>query len=1016
MRVKGFRVDASLWEALRVGQRKSIETAFSYLTKREVNGSCLISLPTGAGKSGVITMLSHFSRQTRILVISHRRAVCEQLFNELNGDFFNRVAPGQEIKKKEVFRFSGHALTPGVHITTFQKLASLADADVDALKESVELLIVDEGHSEPSPVWSQITRGLDARKIIVTATPYRNDLFTFDVDPSSSYLYTFSEAVDEGVLEPPDFETVQSDAIVARVETILGQHPGVKCIVKCKRFEDIERYFAVFSNKFKTLAIHERYSGDDGEHKRASVPAKLKESDWQVIIHQKKLDEGVDIPQAKILVLTYNVANGRELVQTVGRIVRKHNGYPSRVMELDTAANSSMWENYRDFDSYLALPVNRRAFLDSLDMARLLKNYLSGFPDISYFESTFRKKFDLSTFDVKDSLTIPLASLCFVRKVAGFSLEATTDRMSWDATRVGELVEVRHEEFGMNVLLSVCFNNSKFLKEHLFFQPSLEVTILKDLGDFVAVFDSRGRDFSYEENLYLGAAIDINALLTLAARGSSTRTKETHAAAISTTRRRPERVSHKGQNLETIGAIQSNSAYALTTAKIDNVDESGEKHSSYYLGVRSGRVSDQMNRNFSLREMGTWLDDVAGVIREAPSRRSELLDSYAKPISEVPTVAPTSAVIDLSDQESPLYLKVGDNLVRLENSFHYCVYDDGFSFTPDHPSLKFQVQYDDQGLAVLSCDSAIAYSRDPERIEADEHESSLIELLNTVDLKVLYADGTSYFNGNFYQVTLPTHRGFRLEASTLGGLILALPDLLDEELTEKGEEAVDADEFCPKSIFFLIDRLKGIANATATVRELGPLFPHIPEVDLILCTDMGTEPADFILSSPTKLAFVHVKCGTSSQRPQSSAGALAEVGSQALKNLEMLNSSNHDLRPANWTNLLATWPSPTADRSLTERVRLFEGRRFENPDGDTDLRNEKLGLAWTKIAERRASPSVEKEIWIIAGNSFSRSHFGAALERGRDAAGESLQAYQLLDSWKSAAVNNDVALKFFVSP
>ncbi|AFT90260.1 DEAD/DEAH box helicase [Paraburkholderia phenoliruptrix] len=1016
MRVKGFEVEQELWDALRHGQKESVATALGFLRKRETAKSCLISLPTGAGKTGVIAFLAHVATQRRVLVISHRRAVRDQLFNEINGRFFGKVAPGLRMRKKSVLHLSQPVLSPGIYVTTFQKLSGLPSDELEIVKSNVDLLIVDEGHSEPSPVWSQVARGLNAKKIVVTATPYRNDLFAFDIDPESSFVYTFSQAVRDQVLEDPTFERIDVDHLVQRVREVITVYPKAQCIVKCRRFGDIERYFDLFFQTFRTLAIHEQFAGRTSNEHRVSVPADLSDSDWEVIVHQHKLDEGVDIPRAKVLILTYDVGSGRELVQSIGRVVRKFEDYPSWVIETGSDANRSMWRNYREFDSYLASPAKRDAFLKSLDTAGLLKNYLDGFPEVSYFESSFRKKFDLHSIDVKASLKVPLASVCFIRKSEGFSLAAATDRLMWDATRDGELVDVRHDEYGMNVILAVCFKNSRFLDEHLFFEPSLEVTILREFDSFVAVFDSRSRDFTQTVDYKLGSAIDVNALLTLAARAHATRTKEAHAAAISTSSRRPERTSISGRNLENIGgSSQGNSSYALTTVKVDNIDEHGERQSSYYLGVGSGRVSDQMKRNFSLQELHHWMQDVAAVIQEPPENRSVLLGSYAKPINHQPTVPPVSAIVDLSGFDAPLHLQWGNRSTTVENTFIYAEYQDGFAFVDGFRELKFALQYDGDGRAVLSCNEDVGYVRDVINRAGEEADGLFVDMLNESSLKVLYPDGTSYFEGSFYQVTLPSGNGFELNQSKLSGTIIAVPELLNPELSEKEEAAVTVAEFGTNSIFSLIDKLKAVGDPNATFVDHGPFFSCIADLDLMLCTDMGTEPADFILSSPTKLVFVHVKCGTSGCRPQSPAGALAEVGSQAIKNIEMLTSANRNLKPGNWARMSSPWPTPLANPALCNRVRLMDRQYRHNDAQDEEIRNQALRQIWNVISDRRISPSVSKEIWMIVGNAFSRHHFEQQMRRGRQAASESLQAFQLVDSWQSTAANNDVALKIFVS-
>ncbi|WP_288433263.1 DEAD/DEAH box helicase family protein [uncultured Acinetobacter sp.] len=79
-------------ENLRECQVKSIEVIAKYLRSKS-EGSCLISLPTGAGKSGVICTVSHNCKYKKLLIVTHRRAVCDQLYKQLKGKFFEKILP-----------------------------------------------------------------------------------------------------------------------------------------------------------------------------------------------------------------------------------------------------------------------------------------------------------------------------------------------------------------------------------------------------------------------------------------------------------------------------------------------------------------------------------------------------------------------------------------------------------------------------------------------------------------------------------------------------------------------------------------------------------------------------------------------------------------------------------------------------------------------------------------------------------------------------------------------------------
>ncbi|WP_431618603.1 hypothetical protein [Enterobacter hormaechei] len=173
---------------------------------------------------------------------------------------------------------------------------------------------------------------------------------------------------------------------------------------------------------------------------------------------------------------------------------------------------------------------------------------------------------------------------------------------------------------------------------------------------------------------------------------------------------------------------------------------------------------------------------------------------------------------------------------------------------------------------------------------------------------------------------------------------------------------------------------------------------------------MDTEPADFVLSSKDKLIYVHIKCGAAG-KPESSAGSICEVGSQAIKNIHYLISNDKNLQFANLTRLRNPWPKLGGNKhniELDSRIRLFEGTFNINHDINDVLE---------KINKRRASSLVRKEIWIVVGNGFSLSHFKSQFNPSVvKKSQESMQSYQLIDSWLLQSKSLGIDLKFFVSP
>ena len=1017
--VSGFRLHARLWGKLRECQQKSIETALSYVRRpldRLNSKSCLISLPTGAGKTGVIALVAHKSTQRRVLILCHRRAVRDQLLKEIDGGFFEARVPGYPDHLKSVYSDVTNTDAPGIYVSTFQKLISFTPQQLATLKDNIDLIIVDEGHSEPSPVWKDLVRGANTHKIVITATPYRNDLFQFDIDERSSYIYTFAEALDQQILMEPIFRTISEDQITNEISEFLENHPSAKCIVKCKEFSDIEHYYNLLNDRFEILAVHEQFVRDGRPNVKVHIPANLRTSQYQIIIHQRKLDEGVDIPEAKLLILTYPVNSGRELVQTIGRVVRLHQGIEPIIIETGVNANQRMWLNYRYFDRSLSNPAAVRTFISSLDVSKLIDIYLQSFPDASYYGNRFLKKFDINDFTPDESLIIPTASICFLNTLTDFNIQAASDLLYWRSNQSGELAKKFDSIGGIKTIISVAFNRSKFLKDQFFFEPSLEVTLFKQLqNNIVAIYDSRGRRFNHDLEMHIGSAVAQDKLLNVMGLGSSTVTKEASSRSVGTTNKRPESISIKGRNLEQLADLQRNSSYRVSNLKCDNLDHLGGKQSSYYIGVDSGRISDQKDGQYTLSELDEWLQHMEATISANNVISSNLLHSFAKPIPVDLSLSIESVFFDLSELPNPIRVIIDGHVTSLDNSFIYLEYRNGFVIDSQHPHLKINISLcDESPFIVINSDHDIVYDVNGDDHQYDDLLPFLLEHLH----KILLEKGISYSKGKFYELKLPVENEFRIASSSLANVIIGLPELLDRILDEKGyineEIQVPNEEFSANSVFHMIDKLKETSLPDPTRSQLGPFATYIPNVDLIFCTDMDTEPADFILSSVNKLVYIHVKCGKAKVRPLSSAGALAEVGGQAIKNIEMLISGNQNLRAANWNSLNASWPTRNAPQQMSERIRLFSNARFSAIDQAE--REQKVQEVWELVTQRRQSSRVQKEVWIIAANSFSATHFEAQLNAGHNGSAESLQAYQLVQSWLSTANSNDIELKIFVSP
>lgn len=1000
--------------AMREGQRRAANAVREYLERDYAGTSFLVVMPTGAGKSGLIAYVCQSQPRGPIVVLSPRAAVCRQLVDDISGRFFSERGVVVE-SLREVDQLGGEIKDDCIYVGTFQKLIRMESTKLRRLAEDCSLLIVDEGHSEPAPLWGRAVRQFNCHKIIVTATPYRNDLFQFDIGLDSTCCYTFKQAVEHQVIAPPAFEPCTVADAVRRTLIFLSDNPSTKAIVKAKSLEDIKRLKGLMEAAgLSTMAIHQRLPEDVSAGTARSVPPGLSSLDVRVVIHQRKLDEGVDLPSAKLCVLTYPVASGRELVQTIGRIVRKFEGIQPLVLDCGSSSNTKMWDNYLEFDSSISTDTGWAKFVNSLDTAKLIESYLDTFPQYMYLGATFREKFELLSLDVDKDIRVPTASVCFLGVEEGFTIESFVDAMLWRNHHAGELAKCYDSAHGFKVVASIQFESSKYLRSKLFFEPSLHVVIVKKIGDYLAVFDSRSINHAGDSVLGTKQPVDPQRLFNLSARGAATRVKETHARSISTARRRPERVSHVGPELTATYSGQSAASYALSVTKVENLDLTHSVESSYYLSVGSGRVSDQKVGSFDLERLSEWVDEVVAVLDQDASPLSPVIGAFALPVDAMTVDGPLSMTIDFTDLPAGAKVVSGAKSEPLDSGFLFLDCPD-WSVKIGPSKLSFSYM-EGEGKVVFAANSGVKL------VSPNGEAVSLAQDLNTRSLKILFADGVSYVDGRFYKSALPTTAGLELENTVIGSSIYPVPELQLAGLSEKGlfqgNEYVGttAEKFDADSVFNLIDSIARGNDKKYGSIQYGVLRRLVPDIDLVVCTDMGTEAADFIVSSPKALCFVHVKCGDS-KRPKSPAGALAEVGAQAIKNIEYLISSSESLSFGNEGRLALPWPHNGAINKLKHRLRFLAKDGVERKIPSTPRAYSScIAAAVETIKKRRSSPGCKKEVWIVVANSFSYSSFKNEIKKGGAAKAESLQAYQLIDAWLAVCSANDVDLKIMVSP
>src|SRR5581483_3111300 len=174
-------------------------------------------LPTGVGKTVIATLAPYVLRARKVLVVVPGRLIrgqMEQAFLNPSRARAAGVLPSKSAtprvavvehraKSRDWNRWARHA---DVVIGT-PSVLSPANEGVDPMpRDLFDLVIFDEAHHLPATTWTGLLAATDARAVLLTATPFRND--GKRLPGRAAYTYPLGRAIEEGVFGPVSYEAV----------------------------------------------------------------------------------------------------------------------------------------------------------------------------------------------------------------------------------------------------------------------------------------------------------------------------------------------------------------------------------------------------------------------------------------------------------------------------------------------------------------------------------------------------------------------------------------------------------------------------------------------------------------------------------------------------------------------------------------------------------------------------------------------------------------------------------------
>jgi superfamily II DNA or RNA helicase len=1003
-------------------------------TKARGRRSALVNIPTGGGKTAVIGALGHWHPAlNRVLVVAPRTAIRKQLALELSArrGFFLRSGFGPENLPKKVITLNSASDVPAkipdgvILVSTIQLINDMAsnrstDGAYDRLAKHCDAVIVDEGHYEPARSWSQALRGLGRPIVLVTATPYRNDLKAFEFDTTALFVSKYSELMASCILRKVDVVQASPLAVrdpVAFVESVMSEFVGCygsapspqrKLIIRCRSRDQI-RQIGDLMRAHKhggggVICLHELFAPDPArpwEKRQPSDPeAAAAPAIW---VHQHKLLEGVDGPSFRAVAFYGILGSARALVQQIGRVIRNPiRDATENALMIDHSDGylADMWQRFIEYDT----AVNKVDMLRGLD--EFAKEFEKSLPPVVYAHRQFRRKygFGAPAEQVKRSLRLPYrCHLYSAKKGAKLStLAAATEERLHVAEFPFETVVADDKEI---LILFIKLQNSPLLAEHFFIERELHAFVATRRGPIVAVLDTSRPGLDGDATAIVGRPLPRDMIARLLRRSPDTRIVEINSRNAAMGPSAVRRRSATAASLEdTPPALDQFQYVPSSLTAVDpgsgraaaHHDPDEDSFSMRSVGFALGRITDASARK-SLADWSDWIGRLTAASSDASRQVPDYLDRFARPLDVPPDKPwPRNVLLDL-DEARDLFVTVGNDPepLDIEDVSLDCRAVRGNPAAPRNMVIVANG---------TDCSSTFVYNSGDERYELKSEElerryryengttiGNLVSFLNARQAFVVVpeADGAIYSEGDFFDPRLGLGRHFDPTALGLNEMITVVPDLRACR-SEKGEKNSAVPGGWPVgSVFEWIDR------------NFSTIFP---DADLVLCDDGRSESCDFILvgrrNGRDAIVMVHAKAA---KKPAFvSASKLHEVCGQAAKQVGTIAQFG-PRRPQQVELWHDAWDGPGGEGRVDRRIRRKRGQ-WENLSTGPQI--------WDRVQEMLARQGTDREVAMVLGAALDRDRLFAQSRRNNPPA-PAVHCIHLLRSTMAAVGGVNARLRIF---
>lgn len=274
-------------------------------------------------------------------------------------------------------------------------------------RDLFDVVVFDEAHHAPARTWELIARAFDARKVLLTATPYRRD--ARELPGELVYNYPLSRAISDGAYVPIHLVGVETIGLseddrdraiaVRAVDVLRGEDhadTASRLLVRANTKKRAEAIVELYEELGLTIRlVHSGLTPRTVEHRIAEVRA----GDVDGVAFVGVLGEGFDCPQLKVGAYHDKHKSLPVTLQFLGRLSRvcEEAGPPQVVAAVETLRGDTwaLWR--RDSDWSRIIPKFADAATDDVARRKELLADMEDFPrgEVSLNDVAIRPSFGL---------------------------------------------------------------------------------------------------------------------------------------------------------------------------------------------------------------------------------------------------------------------------------------------------------------------------------------------------------------------------------------------------------------------------------------------------------------------------------------------------------------------------------------------------------------------------------------------------------------------------------------------